>query len=73
MSEILVVVPEGWAKQDRNIILDMSGFDEGALTTMQGGNVNELNERLVASGFFLDDRRIVDVLVLDGQIFFRIE
>jgi len=73
MSEILVIVPEGWERQDRDTIVNLTGFDETSLTAMQGGNVGDLNDRLLEAGYFPDDRRVVDVLVLDGQIFFRIE
>ncbi len=71
MSEILVIVPPEWTPQNRDEILGVSGFTIQYFQEASGRNMTDLNDRLASLGWFKDDLRIIDVLVINEEIFFK--
>jgi len=71
MSEILVIVPPEWVHQDMDQIAMLTGFTFSYMQGIQGQIPNDLNERLEAAGYFPDDLRVADVLVINEQVYFR--
>ena len=73
MSEILVIVPPEWTLVDSNLVMDIVSVSLPDLAAMQGHVPSDLTARLVAAGYIDADKRVIDVLVLDNNLYLRIE
>jgi len=73
MSQILVIVPPEWTRIDVDAMCSISGDTLATLSEMQGHTPNDLNDKLAAAGWFADERRIADLMVLDSTVYLRLE
>ncbi len=71
MSEILVIVPPEWVRQDMDQIGALTGFTLSYMQDIQGQIPTDLNDRLDAAGYFTSELRVADVLVLNEQLYFK--
>ena len=73
MSQILVIVPPEWAPVDKDLVAELTNVSLAEMIDLQGrGAPSDLNDKLDVAGWFADERRIQDVLVLDDRLYFRI-
>ena len=73
MGEILVIVPSEWTFVEKDILTDKAGYTLQGFVELQGRQMDDLNARLEVSGWFTDERRVVDVLVVNEQLYFKLE
>lgn len=73
MSNILVIVPPEWARQDYDYIVNLTGITATSFNTMSGMSMTDLNTQLEGLGYFTDEKRVTDVMVVSEQIFFKLE
>jgi hypothetical protein len=78
MSEILVIVPAEWVRQDIDYISSLTGYNIESMITLQNTkSLGDFNDRLFEAGYFapgkfaLDNMRVADVLVLDVNVYFK--
>lgn len=71
MDNILVVVPPEWTPVSYNIVADMTGFTWNDFANISG-RITDVNDRLESRGYFTNDLRVIDVLVVLGeQLYFK--
>lgn len=73
MSQILVIVPPEWTKQEYDYIVNLTGITAANFNMMSGMSMTDLNAQLESLGYFTDEKRVVDVMVISDQIFFKLE
>lgn len=73
MSNILVIVPPEWTRQDYDYIVNLTGITVASFNAMSGMPMTDLNIQLEGLGYFTDEKRVVDVMVVSEQIFFKLE
>lgn len=73
MSQILVIVPPEWTKQDRDYIVGLTGITTNNFNAMSGMSMTDLNAQLESLQYFTDERRVVDVMVINDEVFFKFE
>ena len=72
MSEILVIMPPEWVEQNADSISAMVGDSLGAMQTFADTkHFSDLNQKLELANYFTDNLRIVDILVLNNQLYFK--
>lgn len=73
MENILVIVPSEWVKQERDYIVNLTSITTATFNTMSGMSMTDLNTQLESLGFFTDEKRVVDVMVINEEVFFKFE
>lgn len=71
MSQILVVVPPEWAQVDYDGMASIIGYTWGQWQELQGRSTTDLNDALERAGWFQDERRVQDVLVINENLYFK--
>ena len=72
MSEILVIVPPEWTPQSYDNMASLVGYTWGQWQELQGRSTVDLNEALERLNWFTDEKRVIDVLVINDQLFFKL-
>lgn len=72
MSEILVIVPPEWTAVDMDTMSGLVGYTQQTWADMQGHDTRDLNAALEGLGWFQDERRVIDVMVINQQLFFKL-
>lgn len=71
MDNILVVVPPEWTPVSYDIVADMTGFTWSDFSNISG-RITDVNDRLESRGYFTNELRVIDVLVVLGeQLYFK--
>jgi hypothetical protein len=72
MSEILVVVPPEWTPVDLDTMSNLLGYTYQTWVDMQGRDMRELNDKLVELNWYADDRRLIDVMVINQKLYLKL-
>ncbi len=73
MSNILVIVPPEWSPVSKDDLSNLTGYTIAAFTEMQGRSMTDLNDRLRPTGWLPAGKRVLDVFVINDELFFKFE
>ena len=73
MSEVLVIVPPEWTPVSKDEVCNLTGYTVAAFTEMQGRSMTDLNDRLRPTGWLPAGMRVLDVFVINNEVFFKFE
>ena len=72
-NDVLVIVPPEWKSIDVDQMAGLIGYTVANFEELQGRSAFDLNERLRPTGFLPEGMRVLDVFVVNGQVFFKYE
>ena len=72
-NDVLVIVPNEWKSVDVDQMAGLIGYTVANFEELQGRSMVDLNERLRPTGFLPEGMRVLDVFVVNGQVFFKYE
>jgi len=73
VSNILVIVPPEWTLVSFDELNAIIGYTLDNYVSLQGRSMTDINDALVAANWFQDERRISDVLVMNENVYFKLE
>lgn len=73
MSEFLLIAPSEWVKVDADQMTGLIGYSIGMFADIQGRGMTDLNTVLRPSGWLPEGQRVLDVSVINNELFFKFE
>ncbi len=73
MSEILVIVPPEWTPVLMEDIGSVISCSMAMFTEIQGRSMTDLNDTLRPTGWLPEGQRVLDVFVINNQLFMKFE
>ncbi len=72
MGDILVVMPPEWNEESFDTISSLTGDGMTAIQSFADSkHFSDLNAKLECAGYFKDTARIVDIQIINNQLFFK--